>query len=70
MVTGTTVASMRTVRAGSTFRAAALVTSWSFSVARVAGRTRRSVAASADLDGVGTTALSRQNARYVSESAR
>lgn len=63
MATGTTVASMRTVRAGSTARASALVTSASFIVASVAGRTRRSVAAKADFDGVGVSAPRRQNAR-------
>jgi hypothetical protein len=54
---------MRTVRAGSTQRAAGLVTRRSFSVASVAGRTRRSVAASAEVEGVGANAPTRQNAR-------
>lgn len=70
IVTGTTVASMRTVFADSTVRAARLVTSRLFSSVSVCGNTRRSVGASADFDGAGTTALTRQKARYVRESAR
>ena len=70
MATGTTVASMRTVRPRSTARAAGLVTSASFSAASVAADTRRSVAASADFEGAATSAPTRQKARYVSESAR
>ena len=66
---GTTVASMRTVRAGSIARAAALVTSRSFIVARVAGWTRSMAAASAERDGGFVSAPIRQNARYVDESA-
>ena len=70
MATGTTVESMRTVRARSTRRAAALVTSRAFIRASVAGVMRPIVAASADFDGEAATALIRQKVRYVAESAR
>ena len=49
---------------------AALVTSWSFRAASERGDTRRSVAASADFEGVAVSALTRQKVRYVMESAR
>lgn len=48
----------------------AVVTSRSFSKSSVRADNRRSVPASADVDGVADRALTRQKARYVMESTR